>query len=239
VRVIPVIDILGGKAVHAVRGEREKYEPLKSVLTRSQDPLSVAVAFKKMGLREVYIADLDAITLGKRRPELVARIVKSGMDLIVDAGFSRAEDVKAYVEKGVEGIVLATETLGGWEEVSNVVKDYGMRVVASIDMKSGKLVAKSAEMILPVGQLVEKFGAEGASEVLLLGLDRVGTSRGPDYGLLDEALKHTKLPLLVGGGVKNMMDVYNLKKRGASGVLVATALHKGTITEKDLGGLRV
>ena len=48
-RVIPVIDILNGAVVHAVRGKRSEYKPIESVICKSAEPLEVAKAFKNLG----------------------------------------------------------------------------------------------------------------------------------------------------------------------------------------------
>ena len=45
-KIIPVIDILNSKAVHAVKGEREKYKPLKTVLIKSTDPVEITKQLK-------------------------------------------------------------------------------------------------------------------------------------------------------------------------------------------------
>jgi phosphoribosylformimino-5-aminoimidazole carboxamide ribotide isomerase len=237
-RIIPVLDLMRGKVVHAVGGERDKYGPLKSVLTSSSDPLSVAAAFKRLGLKELYIADLDAITSGKKNPPLIGQIAsKSGMELMVDAGFRRAEDVDGYAKGGIKRIVLATETLEAWEEISKVVKKYDVRVVASIDVKLGRVVAGARAMSLALEELIDKFEAGGASELLILSLNRVGSARGADYGVLKRALKHAGVPVLVGGGIKDAGEIRHLEDLGVSGVLVATALHKGAITKVELDRL--
>ncbi|MDR2707803.1 MAG: HisA/HisF family protein, partial [Nitrososphaerota archaeon] len=59
--VIPVIDVLNGIVVHAVRGNREEYKPLQSLLTFSVDPVEVATVFKLQGFSTLYLADIDAI----------------------------------------------------------------------------------------------------------------------------------------------------------------------------------
>jgi phosphoribosylformimino-5-aminoimidazole carboxamide ribotide isomerase len=188
-------------------------------------------------LEELYVADLDAILSGRGSPDLIGEIVsKSGMRVMVDAGFQRADEVGEYLEKGVEKIVLATETLRGWGEVSKV-KARGASVVASLDVKLGQVVAESKEMVLPLRELVERFETEGASEIILLSLDRVGTARGPDYGALKVALDCASVPVLAAGGVRNMGDLRCLEEIGISGVLIATALHRGIITKADLSQL--
>src|SRR5262245_25823594 len=62
-RVIPVLDLKGGQAVHAVRGQRQTYAPVETVLATSADPVVLGRAFvERLGARECYVADLDAIT---------------------------------------------------------------------------------------------------------------------------------------------------------------------------------
>ena len=62
-RVIPVIDLMGGHVVRGVAGERSRYRPVVSLLAQDAAPRSVAQAFaQRLGAREVYVADLDAIS---------------------------------------------------------------------------------------------------------------------------------------------------------------------------------
>ena len=46
-RIVPVLDLKGGVAVHAVRGERQSYAPVRSVLSPSADPVALARAFQE------------------------------------------------------------------------------------------------------------------------------------------------------------------------------------------------
>ncbi len=62
-RVIPVLDIMGGVVVRGVAGRRSEYRPIESSLCSSCDPPVVARAIvERFGLAEFYIADLDAIS---------------------------------------------------------------------------------------------------------------------------------------------------------------------------------
>ena len=61
-RVVPVLDLKGGVAVHAIRGERHAYAPVQSVLSPSSEPVALARAFQeRLGCDACYVADLDAI----------------------------------------------------------------------------------------------------------------------------------------------------------------------------------
>jgi phosphoribosylformimino-5-aminoimidazole carboxamide ribotide isomerase len=65
--------------------------------------------------------------------------------------------------------------------------------------------------------------------VILLELDRVGTSAGLDRQFLEEARAAAEHPLILGGGVKGEEDLLALEEMSFSGALLATALHNGRI----------
>lgn len=79
------------------------------------------------------------------------------------------------------------------------------------------------------------FTEMGAEEVIWLDLKRVGTRTGVDLDSIREARAMCRsAKLLVGGGVRGLEDLLRLKEVGVDGVLVATALHRGDITPKDV-----
>jgi phosphoribosylformimino-5-aminoimidazole carboxamide ribotide isomerase len=51
---------------------------------------------------------------------------------------------------------------------------------------------------------------------------------------LQEMLRGVKAEVLVGGGVRDIKDLVELKGLGVFGVLVATALHSGEIPPENL-----
>ena len=110
-RVIPVIDILNGIAVHAVRGKRSEYKPLVSVLCPSAKPSEIAFAFKKLGFSRLYIADLDAIMKKSSNLAVIRQIAKStGLDLMVDAGTTSRRIKGSSIEvKNQENLLRLSE----------------------------------------------------------------------------------------------------------------------------------
>ena len=60
--VIPVLDLKNGRAVAAFAGQRDHYQPVRSILHATSNPLDLARAIREtLGLRTLYLADLDAI----------------------------------------------------------------------------------------------------------------------------------------------------------------------------------
>jgi phosphoribosylformimino-5-aminoimidazole carboxamide ribotide isomerase len=68
-------------------------------------------------------------------------------------------------------------------------------------------------------------------ELVVIDLARVGSSAGPPLKAVAELA--TALPgveIYAGGGVRDDADLQALESAGATGALVATALHEGRIT---------
>lgn len=233
-RIIPVIDILNNLAVQAEEGERKNYEPINSVLTKSSQPHQVALKFEEMGFQEIYVADLNFIQKKGDNLEYIDKITsKTDLDVMVDGGFRTIEDVEPFIETGIKKVVLATETLRKFEEIRKVTERFEISVTGSIDIKNEKIAAKSSKIKKPFKKVIKRFEADGAEELIILNLSKVGTSSGIDKKYLKRALKYVNIPILAGGGVRNKTDLSHAEKIGASGVLVATALHNGSIKGND------
>lgn len=232
-KIVPVIDILNGKAVHAVRGRRSEYQPLKSVLCESADPLEVAKSFRKMGFGELYVADLDAI-IDCSEDFTVLRHVTSEADmkLMVDAGVTAMQRAESLLESGVSTLVIGTETLQKKSFVAQAVNAFGAsRVIVSLDLKGDKVITRpgfdgSADAL----RLLREFEDMGVSQVIVLDLARVGSGEGVNVEFLKKTLQTVGMAVYVGGGVRNIADLAELKSLGVIGVLVASALHSGKIS---------
>ncbi|MEM3379096.1 MAG: HisA/HisF-related TIM barrel protein [Candidatus Bathyarchaeia archaeon] len=241
-KVIPVIDILGGKVVHAVRGRRKEYQPLKSILCASTDPLDVAAAFRKLGFSELYVADLDAILGGKMNLSILRSIVEeTGLELMVDAGVDNLEKAERLLENHASKIIIGTETLPTINLVAEAVRLFGnKKVIVSLDLMNGQVLSRldTAVPMSPMA-LLQALQQAGASQVIVLDLARVGSGEGVNMRFIEDALKNFHGRIFVGGGLRNIDDLIELEKIGVAGVLVATALHSGKISVDELKRLKL
>jgi phosphoribosylformimino-5-aminoimidazole carboxamide ribotide isomerase len=241
VRVIPVIDLKGGVAVHAVRGERERYRPLGSGIADGSDPVRLTRAVReRFGLDEAYVADLDAIAGGARDEDLIAGLAREAR-VMVDAGAATAPAVARLLELGVARVVIGTESLPGVEAFRRLRTELPEApLVVSLDMRRGRVLSPEAALAgLDPADALARLADAGAHEAIVLDLARVGSGEGPDLTFLGEL--HVRFPdvqLLAGGGVRHAGDLRALAAAGAAGALVATALHGGAIGADELRALR-
>ncbi|MGF6932262.1 phosphoribosylformimino-5-aminoimidazole carboxamide ribotide isomerase [Paraburkholderia sp. UCT70] len=236
-QVIPVLDLLNGQVVRAVRGERSAYRPIQSRLVATSDPLATARALlEASGARTLYIADLGAILQrGAHASTLAAlRAALPGIELWLDAGFADYASMRALFERIDDAIdqhdspaaashlatlvpVFGSETLRDIHAL-HAAQRAGLAPILSLDHRAGELLAAAA---------LDRSSAWWPSRVIAMTLDQVGSYAGPDLATFErvraEAAVHTTL--IGAGGIRNRDDLAAAAGTGASAWLVASALH--------------
>ena len=243
-RVIPVIDLKGGLVVRGVAGERSRYRPVVSVLAADPSPGSIAAAFANtLGVREVYVADLDAIA--GQEPDWAAyeRIAAAGLRLWVDAGIGEAGRAR-QMARWAATVVPSAGLVVGFESVDDPAQLPSIHAalnphagVFSLDLRNGEPLTRSpAWRAATPREIADQAVAVGFRRLLVLDLASVGVDRGPASAGLCRELRHAypQLELLTGGGVRNVGDLRHLSASGCDAVLVASALHDGRLKAADL-----
>jgi len=242
-RIIPVLDLMEGLVVHAVKGQRERYQPVQSILAASADPLEVARCLQnETKCRTFYIADLNAIQGKGHNREAIGKISSQlDVELWVDAGVTDGGSANRLTEAGTDVVIIGSETLSGLQQLRIICDAVpGEKLIFSLDMAKGRVLSRAEALngIAP-SQALARLTSEGLNRFILLTLDAVGTGGGPDLSLLLGA-KHDypHHTFITGGGVKTPDHLQALSDTGVDGVLVATSLHRGWIVGRDLLALK-
>lgn len=242
-QIIPVIDLLDGVVVRGVAGRRSEYKPVESRLAAGSDAIDVARAFRsQFGFTQLYVADLDAIMHGRPQIEIYRRLAADGFELLVDSGLRDLEDAHAVFDTGAAAVVAALETSPGPEQLQSLCARYGSdRIVFSLDLTDGKPMASaSAWSSMDPFTIARMSVAAGVGRMIVLDLSRVGVGAGVGTAELCQRLRteFPELRLITGGGVRGLNDLRALASLGLEGVLVASALHDGSISPTDVSDFR-
>ena len=238
-----MLDLIGGRVVQGLRGERQHYRAVRSGLVAGCAPLAIARALCHMcDGPALYIADLDAIAgTGDHRDVVRELRERLGAEPWVDAGVSDAEAAVRLLEAGAARVIVGTETLPAFSAlraISGAVPAGQMLV--SVDVGTHGVLSRCPELAgcSPLSAL-ELLVDEGVTEVILLALPQVGTGAGPDLETLRSArAAFSNVRLIAAGGVRTPADLRALAEAGADGVLLVTALHRGWITAADIRAAR-
>lgn len=248
-RLIPVLDVQNGVAVHARGGHRNDYRPLSSTLPRpstktgsAPDLTDVALAFRdRLGLQELYLADLDAIRSSQFNRKLYQAVRDFGVKLWLDAGI--ASVVNAIDLQGAADVlILGLETLPGPEILAQIVRSINPSSLAfSLDLREGQpILAENSQWpeANPLA-LLDAVIQAGIERVILLDLARVGMNQGMGTEDLLEAGVHRypHVEWVVGGGISSVEQFQRAASLGASAALVGSALHDGRIGAVEVAAL--
>jgi len=260
VQVVGVLDLLADRAVHARGGQRSMYAPVVMVAGEPIQPghaPGLARAYvDRLGLDEIYVADLTAIAASLERSRHHAQttsepprhastldgIIASGVVVWLDAGIATPDDARHARHLGATRVVVGLETLPSWRALEEICHLVGPGHVSfSVDLRDG---APVSSLHLVSGRtrpetIVELAAAAGVSSMIVLELARVGTNAGPDVEMI-EGLRRAvpEVALFAGGGVRGPDDLERLADAGCEGALVATALHDGRLGSGDIAVAR-
>lgn len=244
-RIIPVFDLKGGVVVHGVAGRRNEYQPVKSLLTVETDPGTLAAAMVDgFHVDRCYIADLDAIAGRTANWPAIRKIAASGLVVMLDVGISSAAQASEYTAR-VAGsaelsaeLILGLESCPGPSELRNIVETLcPAGAIFSLDLNAGSPLTNSPAWQEFSPEEIAAIAVEaGIQRLIVLDVAKVGTRCGPATLPLCRKLRTTypAIELITGGGVRDVDDLAICREAGCDAVLVASALHDGSLTPRDL-----
>jgi phosphoribosylformimino-5-aminoimidazole carboxamide ribotide isomerase len=232
VEIIPVIDLKAGEVVHAQRGERDSYRPVRSQICRGSAPLEVVAGMLAVHpFRTMYVADLDAIQ-GRGDNMAAIRSIRQAfpsLALWVDGGLNDASTCTHWLSQDLGNLVLGSEAQHDDAILDAFGIDERRRVILSLDYKDGRLLGPT--------QILEARD-RWPDRIIVMTLSRVGSRGGPDLELLRQwRAEAAARQIFAAGGVRGGEDLSELASLAVSGVLVATALHERRIGPAEIAAV--
>lgn len=238
--LLPAIDLRGGRCVRLREGRFDA----ETVYT--DDPLAQARAWADAGAQRLHVVDLDGARTGEPvHADVVRRMANAlPIPLQLGGGIRTAQTAAAYLEAGVDRIILGTAALTNPALVSELVAAHGgERVAVGIDARDGRVATHGWEEVSSTAavDLAQAMEARGVDTIIYTDIARDGRCDGPNVGqtgAVADALG--RATVIASGGVTTLADVEALcaeAARGISGIIIGKALYDGLL---DLGdALRV
>jgi phosphoribosylformimino-5-aminoimidazole carboxamide ribotide isomerase len=225
-KVFPAVDILEGHCVQLVQGKRE-------TATRYGTPLDCALRWKDQGADGLHVVNLDG-AFGRQGANaiLIREIVrKTGLMIELGGGIRTYEDAAGWLETGVERVILGTAAVQDPNLLCHLSRDFGSsRIMAGVDARKGRIATSGWE---ETGgdyiSFARRFEDEGAGLLLYTNVDVEGLQQGIAPGPVSRLISSVRIPVVVAGGVSAPEDIRELKRIGAHGVVLGSALYAGKI----------
>jgi cyclase len=221
-RLIPCLDVTGGRVVKGVR-----FESLRDV----GDPVELAQRYSDLGADELVFLDIAASVEG-RRPilELVERAADClTVPFTVGGGVAELEDARALLRSGADKVAINRAAFDDPSLLSALADEFGSQaVVCALDSRGGEVVThggRNGRGLDAVAWACEAVG-RGAGELLVTSIDADGTREGYDLGLTSSIATAVGVPVIASGGAGRSSHLGDAFAAGAEAALVASIVHE-------------
>ena len=218
---------MDGQVVHAVKGERANYRPIRSSLCAGSRPQDIVAALLQLHpFTTIYVADLDAIL---HRGDNTATLIQiknrhPQISLWVDAGLGDIAALDRWLSNDLGRPVIGSETLTDLDTLDHPLS--GSQPVLSLDYRGDTFIGP---------QQLAGDTTRWPSQVIAMTLARVGGATGPDLPRLRQLRKLApRHEIFAAGGVRHNADLADLMHIGVAGVLLASALHDRALAADEL-----
>jgi imidazole glycerol-phosphate synthase subunit HisF len=231
VRVIPCLDVDGGRVVKGVN-----FRSLRD----AGDPVELASLYDAEGADELTFLDITASSGGR---ETMYDVVRRTADqvfipLTVGGGVRSVSDVDKLLRAGADKVAFNTAAVEQPELLRAAAQRFGSQcVVLSVDARRtgsgdgfevtthGGRTGTGLDAVAWAAR-----GADlGAGEILLNSMDADGTTDGFDLELIRLVRGQVGVPVIASGGAGSVEHFGPAVAAGADAVLAASVFHFGTL----------
>ncbi len=228
--VIPAVDLLEGKAVRLLQGD-----PARQTVF-SNDPLHVARHWFQQGAERLHVVDLDGSFAGApRNSNLIEAIVRAvPIPVQLGGGIRDADIAKAYLDAGVDRVVLGTIAVENEPLVARCCAEWPGRVAVAIDARNGKVTVRgwTQSSSVEAVEFAARMEGMGIAALIYTDVERDGMESGLNLESTRELARAVKVPVIASGGVASLADIralLGIAHEGIEGVIVGRALYTGGV----------
>jgi phosphoribosylformimino-5-aminoimidazole carboxamide ribotide isomerase len=232
--IIPAIDLKEGKCVRLERGV------MSTATIYSDDPAATARRWEAEGAKLLHVVDLDGAFAKKpKNYDAVGAIVDAvNVPVQVGGGVRTIETLSAYLELGVERVVMGTAAHKDSDILVAACEKFPGKVVLGIDSRKGRVAVEgwSQTTGMESGELAAKFENLMLAAIVYTDISKDGMQTGPNIEATRQLARAVSIPVIASGGVGNLAHIQallSLEQDGVVGVIVGRALYTGSLDLKE------
>jgi len=225
--LLPAIELLEGRAVQLVRGDRATAKDFG-------DPVQAAISWASQGAKWLHVVDLDAAFGTGDNASIVADIVAAtNASVEVSGGLRDDAAIDRAIETGCARLSIGTAALERPEWCRDVLASLGDLVAISLDVAGEALASHGwREASGNLHDTLAAMSEAGCRRFIVTDTISDGTLGGPNLELLGAVCARSHVPVIASGGISSIEHIKQLRGLtaiGIEGAIVGTALYSGLI----------
>jgi phosphoribosylformimino-5-aminoimidazole carboxamide ribotide isomerase len=229
-KIFPAVDILGGRCVQLVQGNRDN-------ATWYGDPSACALRWIEEGADALHVINLDgAFGSAEKNVSLIRSLVReTGVMIQLGGGIRTLPDAASWLEAGVDRVILGTAGIRNPDLIHDLAREFGShRIMAGVDARGGDVVIEGWQQT--AGDYItwaRRFQERGAGALLYTNVEIEGLQAGIHTEPIRKLLEAVHIPVVVAGGISSRADLRILREMGVDGAVLGSALYCGKITLQE------
>ena len=229
--IFPAIDLYEGKAVRLLKGDYQ------NMTVYSENPIEIARDFESKGARFIHLVDLEGAKDGTTPNLSIVKQIANETNLFseIGGGIRSMETVSAYLENGVDRVILGTAAVNDEEFLKEAIARYGERIAVGVDIKDGFVAIKgwTEKSEYSCFDFCEKMQKLGVKTLICTDISKDGAMQGTNRELYKELSEKFNMDITASGGVSDIEDVKALRKLDLYGAIIGKAYYIGAIDLKE------
>jgi phosphoribosylformimino-5-aminoimidazole carboxamide ribotide isomerase len=228
--LFPAIDLKGGQCVRLKQGD------MAAATVYNADPAAQAVNFRGQGFEWLHVVDLDGAFAGRSvNGDAVASILESvDMRVQLGGGIRTMDAIAAWLERGIERVILGTAALRDPELVRGACAAFPGRIALGIDARAGMAAVEgwATGSKMAAVELARRFEDENVAAIIYTDIDRDGVLAGINWEATIALARSVSIPVIASGGMASIADIRRLAGpdcRDLAGAIAGRALYDGRI----------
>ncbi|KGK88605.1 1-(5-phosphoribosyl)-5-[(5-phosphoribosylamino)methylideneamino]imidazole-4-carboxamide isomerase [Clostridium sp. HMP27] len=229
--IFPAMDLRNGNCVRLYQGEFSTSQVV------GENPIDIALQFKKQGAEYIHIVDLDGALKGElANLDVIKGVIKeTGLPIQFGGGIRNINTIEKLIEEGVTRVILGTAALNNPPMVKEAVRNFGKKIAVGIDARDGYVAIEgwikvSKVQYIDFAKTMEDIGVK---TIIFTDISRDGTLTGPNLEATGMLNDQVSCDIIASGGMKGIEDIKKLTAMNMYGAIIGKALYSKSINLKE------
>ena len=228
-RIIPCLDVKDGRVVKGTN-----FQNLSDV----SSPIELGEYYSNCGADELVFYDITASSEGRKLFTDILREVAENVFIpltVGGGGIREMKTVDAYLQNGVDRVILGTAAVTNETFLQEAVRAYGDRIAVGVDVKDGLVAIKGwrESSTYSCFDFCQKMVDLGVKYLICTDISKDGAMQGTNRELYRELSEKFPVNITASGGVSTLEDIRALFRMKLYGAIVGKAYYSGAITLAD------
>lgn len=232
--IFPAIDIRGGRCVRLRQGRADQET------VYGEDPAAMGQKWQAEGAAWLHVVDLDGAFGARPQNFEVIRRLREAVTIPIQlgGGLRSLETLEAYLEMGIDRLILGTAVLKNPELVVQALRRYPGRIALGLDARDGFLAVEgwTETSRRTAVEVARELAPLKPAALIYTDISRDGVKRGVNLKATRALAEAVDLPVIASGGVSSLTDIQALlplEPLGVIGVITGRALYDGSLSLKE------